>query len=158
MQKYEIYIKLPNPNQLSVDEGNSKALQQKTKADIITTINNNLRLHNALWIAGETPISRLSYEEKKAFFGGTVPDMQGLEYYAGGVFEPFDELTDNKKTKSIANTNTNFVDHFDWRDRHGINWMTSIKAQDGRNTCWAFGSIGSLEAMVNLELVSLYRY
>ena len=36
-------------------------------------------------------------------------------------------------------------DSFDWRDIDGDNWNSSIKSQFG-GTCWAFGSMGTVEA------------
>lgn len=53
---------------------------------IIDKLNENLEKRNIPWRAGETSVSRKTYEEKKAMFGGKVPNLGGLEYYKGGIF------------------------------------------------------------------------
>jgi autotransporter-associated beta strand protein len=37
------------------------------------------------------------------------------------------------------------AEDFDWRNVNGQNWLTSIKSQFG-GTCWAFGSMGTVES------------
>ena len=58
-------------------------LQTLTKID---RINQNIQNTGQLWVAGETSISKLSYQEKKRMFGGSVPNFQGFDYYVGGGF------------------------------------------------------------------------
>lgn len=63
--------------------------QQRFKSQqqyIIETLNANLEARNMPWRVGETSVSNLSYEEKKNLFGGTVPNLNGFEYYIGGIF------------------------------------------------------------------------
>ena len=64
---------------------NSERLQQQS-LNKIRRINENIQQLGQLWVAGETSISRLSYQEKLSMFGGSIPNFQGLEYYVGGVF------------------------------------------------------------------------
>lgn len=42
------------------------------------------------------------------------------------------------------------VFEFDWRDKHGENWMTPIKDQGWAGNCWAFADVGTVEALINL--------
>ena len=122
---------------------NHTNIQRIVATDRISKINSVLRDKKALWVAGETSISKMSYEEKKALFGGKVPDLQGAEYYVGGIFE-----LNNKNYQ--APTSSDFVDNFDWRNRHGKNWLTSVKDQQSCGSCAIFSSVGAVEAMTNL--------
>ncbi|MDR2475265.1 MAG: C1 family peptidase [Bacteroidales bacterium] len=156
LTKVRVEIRNAELRNLSVDMStiNLFRTQQQTKADKITLINSNLRNQKALWVAGETEVSKMSYEEKKGLFGGKVPDLQGFEYYIGGIFELHNnnEIS-NKTNKSLkvaqSASSNDFVSVFDWRNRHGKNWNTSVKSQFG-GTCWAFGSTASTEALTNL--------
>jgi hypothetical protein len=168
--KLRVEIKDAELRNLSVDISDatvSKAEQQKAKTDRITLINDHLRERNMLWAAGETSISQMSYEEKKGLFGGKVPDLQGFEYYVGGIFELNDETPDSGKTErmeSAANTPaSNYISSFDWRNRHNANnpsspyynsgghgWITSVKNQSSCGSCGVFAVIGTIESLTNL--------
>ncbi len=38
------------------------------------------------------------------------------------------------------------ADSFNWQSANGLNWLTSVKNQGSDGTCWAFGSVGTMEA------------
>ena len=40
---------------------------------------------------------------------------------------------------------------FDWRTYNGFDWMTPVKDQNQCGACWAFGSVGTVEAVYNLH-------
>lgn len=42
-------------------------------------------------------------------------------------------------------------DEFDWRDRHGINWLTSAKDQGNTTECDDYAKIAAAEAQINLH-------
>ena len=165
LTKIRVEIKNAELRNLSVDistKSPSRSKQQQARVDRVALMNNNLRNQNALWVAGETDVSRMTYQEKKGLFGGKVPDLQGFEYYVGGIFElNSDEVT--TAHKSSTPKTANYVSSFDWRNRHGANnpaspyynssahgWVTSVKNQNSCGACGVFAVIGTIEALTNL--------
>ena len=41
--------------------------------------------------------------------------------------------------------------YFDWRTYNGFDWMTPVKDQSQCGACWAFGSVGTVEAVYNIH-------
>lgn len=118
----------------------------------ISRINSYNKKHNVLWIAGETSLSALPYEERKKAFGmsGDAKDTYGWEYYRGGILSPWGVDYDSLV---FYETNTApYVESFSWTNRHGINWNT--KPRDQMNPlvggCWAHGVLSAFEAYINI--------
>ena len=84
----------------------------------IEIINNKNKLNGVNWIAGRTEVSHLPYNEKKMLINGMdgVLNLQGLEYYKGGIFVYDLGHEDSETTEGESR---GLIDHWDWRERHG---------------------------------------
>lgn len=148
-----------SPIQLDTKRAAIHAAQEK---EIVAVMNTQLKAAGLKWRAGMTPISEMTYEQRKKLFSPhTVPNLQGFEYYKQGVFEIFHDTAGTAEMLPLASA---FVPAFDWRARHrandpdspyyngdpaGSGWMTSIKTQLCAD-CWAHAANGAVEAGINL--------
>jgi hypothetical protein len=154
-------VKKLNANILSMGiKPYASALKTKRENAKIGQINNIIKKNGLKWTAGETAISKMTYADKKKLYAnkdGTpvdnLPNLQGFEYYIGGVFETLTEAKQVNasalKTTLKTDSSSDLPAEWDWRSVHGENWMTSVKNQVGQ-TCWAYANIGVLEALTNL--------
>ncbi len=150
-----IYLKeiiLSEEDKYKAELRDDRLLQQTLNK--IDRINQNIQNTGQLWVAGETSISKLSYQEKKRFFGGRVPNFQGFEYYVGGVFvlPGSKDHLDSRDSQSeyLSQQESQYASEFSWKNRHGEDWVTPVKNQGGCNGCWAFGTTAAAELLVNL--------
>ena len=138
---------------------NPAEILKSQSQSIVNQLNKNLEERNMTWRAGMTSMAEKSYEDKKAMFGGKVPQMYGFEYYAGGIFViPEEDSNDSVRTTANNNRTNQYVSEWDWRNRHGKNWMTPVKDQGNCKSCWAFAATGVLESYINLYYNQLINY
>lgn len=137
------YVKSPHSKR---NNGESSVSIQKTQNSyIINKLNSHLEERGVPWTAGPTHVSQLSYEEKKDLYGGKVPMLHGFDFYKRGIF-----IISNYSEETIRSTETSYVQEWDWRCRHGKNWMTPIRNQGLCASCWAFSAAGTFESYINL--------
>ena len=132
---------------------NTDSIKKRQTTKIVDNINKYNRENNKLWVAGVTPVSLMDYDAKKRVLGmgDDECDTQGIEYYVDGIFEFGEEDSiDNVVNDTIETANYQYINSFDWRNRHGKNWMTPCKDQGKSGYCTVFAVIGALEAVANL--------
>lgn len=158
----------------------NKELKAQFEKSKVEKINDYNKKNGLLWIAGETKVSKLSYQNKKDLMGlNDNTCLYGFEYYISGIFE-FPEnnsLINNEliiDTLGFASSASNLMEvqssstyrkKFDWRYKHGANdlsspyydgdadgsgWLTSVKDQGSLGSCWMFAACGATEAMTNI--------
>lgn len=122
---------------------------------IVERINRYNVANRKLWRAAVTDVSLLDYGTKKRVVGiADGASSLGIEYYGGGIFEMGSHAgmarsrSAGRRLRDAASSP--YVDHFDWRDRHGKNWITSVKDQGPSNQCTYFAAAGLAEALTGL--------
>ena len=125
-------------------------LRNEQCRSVAERINAYNRAHNKLWRAAPTEVSMMPWESKKRVLGIDGDCFTyGFEYYYSGIID-IGDISEEAGLESTPRTASPYIDHFDWRNRHGINWMTPVRDQSTGGGCWAFAAIGVTEALVNL--------
>lgn len=134
-------------NVIKYSQAEQDSIRYKQIEDLVRNINDYNIKNNKLWWAGVTPLSLMGYEERKRILGITDDsETGGLEYYQGGIFEVGEPTSGTPATRNVSP----YINHFDWRTRHGKNWLTPAKDQGKSGYCVAFAVTSATEAMVNL--------
>jgi len=75
-------------------------LRLQKESEKIMQINNQIKAKGLRWTAGETSVSKMTYAQKKKLFSNPdgslvtqLPNLQGFEYYKGGIFEIMPVIT-----------------------------------------------------------------
>lgn len=146
MLKASLRLESVNISTSKANAKNPASIQKAQTQYIVDRLNTNLRKKNMTWRARVTSLSEMSYSEKKDMYGGIVPQMYGFEHYADGIFVMPGEYLNSPSPRS----SNDYVQEWDWRNRHGKNWMTFVKNQGKCGSCWAHAAVGVLEAYINL--------
>lgn len=129
------------------------ALRRMQVQEKVNRINEYNRANNKLWKAGITSMSLRDFSDKMRLLGFNESiSTGGMEYYIGGIFEI------GNNTMPLRSQNLTYIDHFDWRNRHGKSWITPNKNQGESNFCYFFTSVACTEAMVNLYYNRMINY
>lgn len=109
------------------------AKQAKNLA-FLETVQKAIIANQANWKAGETPLSKLTPEQKRA--------MLGALYLGNASPEVLAEI----KTEEAPSLEGDLPPTFDWRNYGGADWTTPIKNQGQCGSCWAFATMAGVEA------------
>jgi len=102
------------------------------------------------WTAGPTPQSGWSYADKCRLFPsarrtGMLPNLQGMEYYGGGIFTLPPDAPGPAHRSPPA-----WPPRMNWQLRHGYRLLMPVKDQGMTDNGWAYAFVGALECNLNL--------
>ena len=111
--------------------GFSQKMDERNTKETIDKIQALIKQNNAKWVAGETSLSNLSWDE--------------WQNYAGLSFDPIDIV------RPIADVgDIELPSSLDWRAAAG-DYVTEIRNQAKCGSCWAFAMTAALESYVLLS-------
>ena len=102
----------------------------------LESIRQAIKESGAKWQASLTFVSMLSKEEREGFLGWQKD------------LEP--EIRERSLPPGI-DPNRDFPTSLDWRSHEGKNYITPVRDQASCGSCWAFGALGAMEGMMNIE-------
>lgn len=128
----------------------ARAIRMEQTQAIVDRLNAHLRENRMPWFADCTSIALKTFEERKQMFGPKVPCLHGFDYYKGGLYVASPDLRNVRSLSFPMTSSSTFVRDFDWRNRHGKNWITSVKDQGSYGTCWAHATTATIESNFNI--------
>ena len=144
LQLTGLHISSEMPKRGMMTRAEQESVKTAQVQDVVDRINAYNVRHGRLWRAGVTSMVLESFDNQST---NETEDsyMANFKYYVDGIFE----IGERPTRSSYEN---DFVDTFDWRNRHGRNWMLdSIGDQyDTTENCKFFAATGAAEAVANL--------
>ncbi|WP_428562488.1 MAG: C1 family peptidase [Solidesulfovibrio sp. DCME] len=116
---------------------------QNKNIDSINSVNAHLAQRGATWKAGETFITKMPDDQRKALFSGGAllpPNLDEIK----AQHKP---LTPLKRTNGV----TPLPVKFDWRNVNGVNYVTPVKNQGGCGACVMFATTAVLESLIRIN-------
>jgi len=118
---------------------NLVSLEEMSIQERIDFLNQKINEKNLSWVAGETSMSKLPKEERRARLGLIKP--------------PFQKQNAGIETNYITSPlSASYPSSLDWRNKDGNDWISPIKDQGECGACWAFSSVAVVESRAKIEL------
>ena len=114
-----------------------KNLNENSECNKIISINQAIQENNAKWNTIKN-IDDLKLDKSKQYFLGAKQDYN------------------NQDIGEIINLNYDLPDEFDWRNIDEVDWTTLVKNQKSCGSCVAFGVLGALESVLQINSNNLY--
>ena len=133
------------PTRGIVTKEETDQIRKEQVQDVVDRINEYNKTHGILWEAGMTKAALQPYNDR------TIKSIQNEDAYFANLINyigGFYEIGERRSQRS--NNETLYVDSFDWRNRHGQNWITIPKNQWSSHWCSEFAVAGTIEAYTNL--------
>jgi len=155
----QISISNLNINSEYEEEFSFRQYQAKRNKDLakIQQMNANIQARGWNWTASDNEIVEKFFTDKRTIFSNDKFNMQGFDYYKNGVFKYI------SRYEIMPDSNSLLPKSFDWRSKHDATtpgskydfgpkgWITPLNQDQGScGSCWAFASISTLEAVINL--------
>jgi len=127
----------------TANEETDAAIKEAQVQSIVDRINEYNVRHGKLWRAGLNNWALAEYDSDIKGEGDAY--TANFKYYTEGIYEM------GERPSQRSTYNSPYVESFDWRNRHGRNWIgDSIRDQGDTQYCMTFAFVGVTEAMTNL--------
>ncbi len=119
------------PNVTEPENLTLKLGEQEGIRDYLENIKKAIEIKNGQWNASFYPSVLAMFDQKSKGLGCID------EYFSDNQTVTYNDI---------------IPDIFDWRDVNGTDWTTPIKSQDNCGSCTAFGILGALETIIQLNV------
>lgn len=134
-----------------VSDKESEEIRKEQVQDIVERINDYNCKHKRYWVAGPTVKALKAYDNKRTLIKpNELLDayVANLDYYVDGFYQMGG--SNNRSFIPDVEDTSYVIECFDWRNRHGKNWITPVKNQAGSSYCTAFATVSVAEAVTQL--------
>ena len=142
LTSYHVSDQEPTRGQAANEETDA-AIKEAQVQSIVERINEYNARHGKLWRAGLNNWALAEYDSDIKGEGDAY--TANFKYYTDGIYEM------GERPAQRSTYNSPYVDSFDWRYRHGQNWIgDSIRNQGSSEFCTVFAVVGSVEALTTI--------